>query len=261
MAKRFAYWSVADAEYAKMMETSVVSARAAGIVEDFHVWTDETVRGAVCHPSGVFDKNRYMFKFKFLRDEVSRFDYDYFVFIDADNYFVRHPGQGTFDRLLRDNKWFVQLESDCTSPFVKREDWWGCPIRWYSLLLRYHGVTAKRIYNTNAGFWIVRKEAIAEFCSRGIEFFEYCRNELHLVNFTEEPSLAYLGHFVDDPEQNTLCATSSVWASDWTGHFNDRLPDGRSWQFEDYMSGERHRVNPAIVHAMRSKEAMIRGKQ
>ena len=44
-------------------------------------------------------------------------------------------------------------------------------------------------------------------------------------------------------------------------HFRDRLPDGRSWQFEDYMSGEKHRVNPAIVHAMRSKEIMARGNR
>lgn len=261
MAERFAYWSVADGDYSKMTETMISAARGVGVEEDFHVWTDDTVRGAICHRSGAFDKQSYMFKFRFLLEEVSRLEYDYFVFLDADNYFVRHPGDEAFDRLLRENKWFAQLESDCTSQFVRREDWWGCPIRWYSLLMRYHGVTAKRIYNTNAGFWIVRKEAIEEFCTRGISFFEFCRSELHLVNFTEEPSIAYLGHLVERAEENTFAATCSIWASDWTGHFKDRLPDGEPWQFEDFMTGEKHRVNPAIVHALRSKNAMIRGCQ
>lgn len=244
-----------------MMETLIASARAVGVEEDFHVWTTSNVRGAISHPSGNFDKQSYMFKFKFLQEGISRLDYEYFVFLDADNYFVRHPGHEAFDRLLRNNKWFAQLESDCTSPFVRREDWWGCPIRWYSLLMRYHGATGKHIYNTNAGFWIVRKEAINEFCNRGIGFFQFCRNELHLVNFTEEPSVAHLGHLVEDPEQNTFNETCTVWASDWIGHFKDRLPNDESWQFEDYMTGEKHRVNPAIVHAMRSKDAMIRASR
>lgn len=241
-----------------MMETLIASARHVGLEEDFHVWTNGRVRGAICHRSGSFDKQSYMFKFRFLQEQVSCLDYDYFVFMDADNFFVRHPGEGAFDRLLRNNKWFAQLESDCTSSFVRREDWWGCPIRWYSLLMRYHGAIGKRIYNTNAGFWIVRREAINEFCTRGIAFFEFCRNELHLVNFTEEPAIAYLGHLVEDPEQNTFDKTCAVWASDWVGHFKDRLPADEPWQFEDYMTGEKHRVNPAIVHAMRSKDAMIR---
>jgi len=69
--------------------------------------------------------------------------------------------------------------------------------------MRFHGVKSAKIYNCNAGFWIVRKEAIQDFYAKAMEFFTYAREELHLVNFTE-------------------------------------------------------RVNPAIVHAMRSKDAMIR---
>jgi hypothetical protein len=242
-----------------MMATSIASARLHGVTEDFHVWTDRNIPGAICHASGNFDHRLYLFKLRFLVNEVAKLDYDYFVFLDADNFFVRHPGHGIFDQLLRDNDWFVQLESLCNSKFVHRGDWWGCPIRWYPLLLRYQGVKSEKIYNCNAGFWIVRKPAIATFYEKAMNFFNFAREELHLVNFTEEPPLAFVGHFVDNPELNNFDATCRVWASDWTGQFANRLPTGEHWDFEDYMSGERMRVNPAIVHAMRSKDALMRG--
>jgi hypothetical protein len=242
-----------------MMATAIASARRSGVQEDFHVWTDREIPGAICHPCGAFDHSLYLFKIKFLLEEVSRLEYDYFVFLDADNFFVRHPGEGAFDKLLRQNPWFVQLESDCTSKFVARGDWWGCPIKWYPLLLRYHGVQSEKIYNCNAGFWIVRKEAIQKFYEKAMAFFQFAREELHLVNFTEEPPLAFVGHFVDDPERNNFASTHWIWASDWTGQFAGRLPTGSPWDFEDYMRGQKTRVNPAIVHAMRSKDALIQG--
>jgi len=52
--------------------------------------------------------------------------------------------------------------------------------------------------------------------------------------------------------------TDFLWASDWKGCYRDRLPDGRDWYYEDYMSAEQLVVNPAIVHAMRSKQAMAK---
>jgi hypothetical protein len=253
---KFCYWSVATGNHAKMMATLIASARRAGVTEDFHVWSDQNIEGAIIHPAFNIDYERYIFKFEFLKSEVSKLDYEYFVFIDADNYFLRKPDD--FIRILRNNKWFVQLESEMTNQFVKRDDWWGCPSRLFPVLLKYLGVKSERVWNTNAGFFIVRKEAIEEFYTKTIEFYTYCRNKLHLLNFTEEPALAFVGHFVDNPEFNTIGATHATWACDWTGVFKNRLPDGNSWQFEDYMSGEkRNNINPAIVHAMRSKDVMI----
>jgi hypothetical protein len=256
---KFCYWSVADGQHANMMACTIASARKAGVQEDFHIWSDLDIPGAITHKIGKYDKSHYIFKLTFLRDEVSKLDYDYFVFLDADCYFVRHPGD--FTDLLRDNKWFVQMENDCTSRFVKRGDWWGCPTKTYNLLIRYflrdHGVEAKTIYNTNAGFWIVRKEAIVEFTSLALGFFQYSRNEMGLTRFTEEAPIAFVGHLVDDPAKNSLAMTSDTWASDWTGQYKNRLPDGKIWTFENYMTSERLKCNPAIVHAMRSKDTMV----
>jgi hypothetical protein len=53
-----------------------------------------------------------------------------------------------------------------------------------------------------------------------------------------------------------------IWASEWTGALKDRLPDGNQWEFNEYMTGKKFMVNPSIVHAMRSKNALVQnGKQ
>ena len=238
-----------------MAETMIASARKAGVTEDFHVFSDQPVAGAINHEAGTFDHDRYIFKFEFLKQAASLIDADYLVFLDADNFFVRHPGD--LSRLIRDNKWWVQMESEMTSPFVNRGDWWGCQARLFPVLLKHLGVQSQKVWNTNAGMFIVRRDAVEEFYQEVMKFYTYCRNDLRLVNFTEEPALAFIGHFVDDPAKNTLGATCSIWACDWTGNYKDRLPDGQSWQFEDYMSGEKRNVNPAIVHLMRGKDAMV----
>lgn len=257
LPERFCYWSVADGDdHALMMQTCIASARRQGVKEDFHVFSDREIPGAITHIVEPFEHDRYIFKFEFLKNEVSKLNYDYFVFLDADNFFTRYPGD--FTRQLRKNKWFAQLESEMTTPLVNRGEWWGCPSRLFPVLLQHQGVKSKRVWNTNAGLFIVRKDAIDEFYEKAMAFYKFCRFELHLVNFTEEPVLAFLAHLVDDPTKNTLAATASTWACDWTGHYRDRLPDGNPWQFEDYMTGEkRNNMNPAIVHAMRSKTAMV----
>lgn len=258
---KFCYWSVADSQggHAAMAATLVDSARRAGVDEQFHIWTDQKIQDAVYHPCGTFNKDHYLFKLAFLRDEVAKLDYDAFVFLDADNFFVRHPGPNMVTDLLRENKWWVQLECQTNTPLATRGDWWGCPLQFFAPVVRSFGVNSKRIYNCNAGMFIVRREAIDEFVERTLTFYDYCRNELRLVNFTEEAPLAYVGHLVDNPERNTLAATHQIWASDWTAQYNNRLPDGNPWIFEDYLSGEKRSVNPAIVHAMRAKQALIKG--
>jgi hypothetical protein len=258
----FCYWSVATGDHAKMMKSCITTARMRGVTEDFHVWTDEPWetddRGITFHVIEQLSNDHYLFKFEYLKEEVSKLDYKYYVWLDADNCFVRKPR--SFDSLLRDNKWFVQLESKCEGPFVKRDNWWQIPIKWYKILLHYKGVPKDRpVYNTNAGFWIVRREAVEEFYNMAMEFFEFCRNELHLLGITEEVALAFVGHFVNDWQKNTYKKTNNFWACDWTGQYRDRLPNGEAWTFEDYMSGEHNKNSPAIVHVMRAKELLIKG--
>ena len=89
---RYCFWSVADGPYANMLQASVRSARRVGVFKDFHLWSDRLVPEAICHLTGPFDKRLWLFKLAFLRQQVSRLNYDYFVWLDADTWFVRHHG-------------------------------------------------------------------------------------------------------------------------------------------------------------------------
>jgi hypothetical protein len=245
---------VVDGPYAEMMKTVVRSARAVGVFKDFHVWADRSIDGAILHPVKAFDKAHYLLKFTFLREAVSQLNYDYFMWLDADTYFVRHPGDVL--RVLQGAPVHASLESDACSPHAQRPDWWGCPLPVYAGLMESRGVRSRAIFNVNAGLWIVHHDVIETFCALAFESWQFCRDRGHV--FTEEAPLAYVTHMLcGNPYEHTLQATAELWASDWTGCYQDRLPDGQTWTFVDYFTGESFAVNPAIVHAMRSKEAMV----
>lgn len=254
---KFCFWSVADGDHADMMKTCIESARNVGVTEDFHIWTDKDIPGAICHECGKYDKYKYLFKLRFLYNEVKKLDYQFFIFLDADNYFVRKPEDDAFDKLLNGNKIFVQMENECTSSKVKRDQWWGMSLKFFIQTNKIKGVQNNKIWNTNAGFWIVKKDYIDEFYEKTMDFWLYCFHDLG-IEFTEEAPIAYIGNLQQkNPEQSSLRNTSHIWASDWTGNYKDRIPTGEEWDFEDYLSGEKVKVNPCIVHAMRSKKKMI----
>lgn len=235
--KKFCYWTVADGDHAYMAETMIDSARAVGVEEDFYLISDREIPAAVfTYDCGAFDKNHYLFKFLFLRDHMQNLlNYEYFVFIDADCYFVRHPGN-VLD-YLKGAPIHVCLESDCALPSV-RPDWWGCPLPIYVELMRQRGVKSKQVYNTNAGFWIVKRTAIKHFCELAYSFWNYCKDRGY--TFTEEAPLAYCGHMMTgDCELHTLRSTTELWASDWMGVYKGRLPDD--------VSGERKQRNLLVV--------------
>jgi len=253
---RYCYWSVVDGRYAAMMETAIRSARRVGVQEEFHVWTERPVEGACCHSAGQFKKDHYLFKLNFLQQEVRKVECEYFVWLDADNYFVRNPGD--LSSLLCHSPVHATLESDACGHSNQRPDWWGCPLPVYADLMRQQGVKSNAIFNVNAGFWMVHRDVIDTFCALAFGFWEACR--VAGYTFTEEAPLAYATHMLcGNPYLHTLAHTAECWASDWTGCYKNQLPDGKDWVFEDYFNGEKFRVNPAIVHAMRSKKEMTLG--
>lgn len=254
MKERYCYWSVVDGEYSDMMKCVIASAREAGVFKDFHIWTSKPVEGAICHEVKKLDKTLYLFKLHFLRTAVRKLKYDYFVWLDADTCFVRNPGN--LLRVLYSSPVHSSLESDACFPENVRPDWWDCPLPNYVKLMRFRGVRSKAIFNVNAGFWIVHHDVIDTFCDLALDFWQFCRKAGY--EFTEEPPLAYATHMLcGNPYLHTLTNTSDLWASDWTGCYANTLPDGQEWLFQDYFSGRTFPVNPAIVHAMRSKDALI----
>jgi hypothetical protein len=254
MKVRYCYWSVVDGDYAWMMEAVIRSARAAGVHHDFHVWSDRTIEGAINHSAGKFDKWGCLFKLVFLRDAVRQLDYEYFIWLDTDMWFVRHPGDPL--RALQGAPIHIALECDLTNPKSVRADWWNCPRDKFVSLMREHGVRSRSIFNVNGGLFIVHREAIETVFKLAFDFWQSAKGQG--FKFNDEPLLCYAMHMLcGDPYAHTTRATIDLWASDWMGVFRDRLPDGRPWWFTDYFTGERIPANPAIVHAMRSKKALV----
>ncbi len=258
MIARYCFWSVVDGEYAEMMKTTIRSARQWGVFHEFHAWTDRPIPEAICHQLGKFDKRGWLFKLVYLRESVSKLNYDYFVWLDADTYFVRNPGNVL--RVLAHSPVHVVFESDVCHPGNLRQDWWGCPSHALADLMRQRGVRSRSIFNTNGGFWIVHHDVIETFCNLTYDFWQFCKGcGFALV---DEPLLSYAAHMLcGNPYIHNLRNAPDLWASDWTGCFGERLPDGKPWCFVDYFTGEKLEVNPAIVHAMRSKTALATAAQ
>jgi hypothetical protein len=122
--------------------------------------------------------------------------------------------------------------------------------------MRARGVCSRAIFNVNSGLHIVHHDVIDTVSDLAFEFWHFCKKHGHA--FPDEPPYAYAMHMLcGNPFIHTLRASTDLWASDWTNNFSDRLPDGQPWCFVDYFTGEKLAVNPAIVHAMRSKKALL----
>ena len=152
MTPSYCYWSVADGEYARMFAATIQSARRAGVFKDFHVWADRPIPEAISHEAGPFEKWQYLFKLTFLRDAVRKLNYDYFVWLDTDTWFVRNPGNVL--RVLKGSPIHIALESDVCRKENKRSDWWRCPNETFAALMRTKGVRSRAIFNVNGGLFI-----------------------------------------------------------------------------------------------------------
>ena len=122
--------------------------------------------------------------------------------------------------------------------------------------MRKSGVASKEIRNSNGGFWICHKDFINKASELAYKFHNYLKS----FNMTvpEEVSIAYLSHLMSPRlEDRFLENFTNYWASDWTETFKDTVPNDREWEYTSYMTYEKILVKPAIVHAMRSKKALV----
>jgi hypothetical protein len=246
------FWSVADGECAWMLQALVHSFHRVGMKGDFHVFCDRQIEGTIHHPIEKLDTRGFLFKITFLQHALKYLDYRYFVYFDSDTLFVRKPGP--LLKAMHESSLHFFLESDLTQP-VKRSHWWNCPIDNFIAMMRDCGVVSEKIYTLNSGFFIIRKEAIELACNLAMDFWKYALDKGY--QFPDEPAWAYAMHLLcDDSGKHLLADSPDLWCSDWEGVFKGCLPDGKEWIFRDYMTGEPRTVNPAIIHALRSKEAL-----
>jgi len=252
---KICYWSIAWGSYNYILQTLLKSFKDVGMKEDFHIFSDMKLKYAHNHDliaSIELDKLQF-FKFHYLK-EISKLDYDIFVFIDADHFFVKKP-EITIEEILNEDGWHSFLESPVNSNKTKRKDWWG--IENEDLVKYFHelGVTEEEIRNTNGGFWICKKEFVNQAFDLAFKCHNYLKSKNHIV--PEEVSIGYISHMTKNPKNRYAEKYFNYWASDWTNNFLNQIPQNRYWQWVSYMTNEIFLINPAIVHAMRSKNALI----
>ena len=250
-------WSVAWGDYSYMLQALVSSLRRTGFGGKIVVFCDRPIKEAEWHPiDPSIDLDQLQFwKFDYLCKHMAKEPGKDLVFIDSDHYVVRNVSEH-LPKLLKDGPWHSFLEGSINTPSTRRGDWWGCPNADFVRMCRDFGVMQKEIRNSNGGFWAIRSEFAETSRIFAKEFHEFARKRGHV--FPEEVSIAVMSHmFSEDHSVSFVEKWAHVWGSEWTGTLQDRVPDGNPWKLVNYMSGETSLVNPAIVHAMRSKSALI----
>ncbi len=253
MSPRFCYWSIGTGAYCDLLHSMVDSARRAGVTEDFHFWTDREVPGATCHPAGRFDNWGWLFKLVFLRRDVARLNYDYFIYLDSDTWFVRRPMDP--EELLQGSPMHATLEADLTGP-LEIPVWWDYPASTFVTLMRKAGVRHRAVRNVNGGMFIVRRAAIDAMYQLASAFWRFCREQGVLC--VDEPLIAYAMQVLcDQPDKHTLAMTHRFWATDTNGAYATQLPDGRPFRFSGFHRQYNCLVDPAIVHLVRGKDPLF----
>lgn len=257
MNNKFCYWTISWGDYDYMAQSLISSAKEIGVEEDFYAFTEKPVSNCFNFRlnSNIENDQLQFFKFKYLKEEMSKLNYEYFIFIDSDHYFVRKP-ELSIDEIMMGSPWHSFLESSINTPKTKRSDWWEIPNRNFEIIMRKNGVFSTEIRNTNGGFWICHKDFIDTACDLAYSFHEELKRYNYLV--PEEVSIAYLSHLFSPRIQDRFAERFiNYWSTDWTGYFKDRLPVDEEWVNKSYMTYEDLKVKPAIVHAMRSKNMLI----
>lgn len=253
---KICYWSISWGSYSYMLQSLVNSFKRVGQEEDFHVFSDKKLKLAINHelnPNIILD-NLQFFKFYYLKEEISKLNYDIFVFIDADHFFVRKPNINVND-ILGSDPWHSFLESPINSITTKRNDWWQIKNHNLVKYFKQLGIENDEIRNTNGGFWICRKEFIEKAFELAFKCHNFLRSNNHIV--PEEVSISYISHLSKNIKNRYAEKYFDYWASDWTGAFANSLPKNINWEWTSYMTLEKHLVNPAIVHGMRSKDYLL----
>jgi len=253
---KICYWSIAWGQYSYILQSLLKSFKDVGMTEDFHIFSDRELKYAKNHnliDTIQLDQLQF-FKFHYLK-EIAKLDYDIFVFIDADHFFVRKPDIG-IEEILNGDPWHSFLESPVNSIKTQRQDWWGIKNQDLVKYFQELGVVSNEIRNTNGGFWICKKD----FANQAFDLAFKSHNYLKLKNHTvpEEVSIGYISHMSSKDIRNRFAEKYfNYWASDWTTNFSGILPKDKTWEWVSYMTMEKFIINPAIVHGMRSKNALL----
>lgn len=250
MSAKYCYWSVATGAYGALMENCVRTARGAGVFKEFHVLTDRPLDGCECYDAYQCDKAQGLFKLHYLKVGMSRLNFDYFIWIDADTVFMRNPVDvlGVLGR----SPIHVPLEANLSALEEDRQ-WKGTSCFKLRDFFRQSGI-ANQVYLSQSAFWIVHREAIDTVYELALKFW----NEAKAAGMLLDVSAA-LGYAMQllcgDPEAHLLTKCTDLWASDETGEFKHQPSDNAPWTWRGPLGDQAVAIRPGIVHLPSAKRA------
>jgi hypothetical protein len=255
MKARYCYWSVCDGPYGAMMEHCVATARRCGVFKEFHVLTDRPLAGCESYDAFHFEKGHHLFKLHYLKVGMSRLNFDWFVWLDADTVFVRQP----MDLLgcLGRSPLHVPLETTLEG-VVEGQVWNGIPVEVVRELMTGQGVP-KPVHAGSSAFWIAHHDAIDMVYDLAMGFWHKAKESGRELDVSVALSYA-MQMLCADVERHRVVARPDLWAGDTTERFADMPPDGDPWDWKAAPWTESVEVRPALVHLPRSREKRIEGR-
>ncbi len=223
------------------MEHCVRSARACGVFTDFHVLTDRPIPECECYDAFTVEKESGLFQFYYLKLGMTKLNYDYFIWLDADTIFLRNP-LNILDALGH-SPIHVPLEFDMDS-LDQDNTWNGMSLYTARAALKREGILNSPWFCENA-FWIIHRDAIEPVYDLAVGFYHKTKeagDSLHIS--------AALGYAMQilcaDPERHLLTRSPHLWAT----RSGSPPPASESWPWQSRAlpSQTFHPVRPAILH-------------
>jgi hypothetical protein len=237
------------------MEKCVRSARQAGVFKPFQVLTDRPLAGCECYDAFQCDKADGLFKLHYLKAGMSRLNFDYFIWLDADTVFARNP----VDALgpLGRSPIHVPLETNL-SALAEDHEWKG--VSGFRLREVFHREgLAEPVYFSRSAFWIVHHEAIEPVYELALRFWHQARQAG--LKAGVDAALGYAMHLLcADTEAHLLAKHPELWGSDDGGRFEAAPADSGPWQCGRRPGPSVPSVLPAIIHLGRRSGAAGRSE-
>jgi hypothetical protein len=254
--KRICFFTYADGDWRYMAQTMVNSMRVHGVTSDIVCFADKPILGAShTHYRNLTaeQKHLYFFKLDLLATFSHATEYDYVVWLDADNYFVR-PLQDDFLAPMEFSPLHSQLGwSFCDFP---DDTWWSIPNHEIVAKYRKYGVTSDQIYTSNGGYWIVERKFIP-IMSDMVHYFRTVEPEN--ITYIDELVIGWILHLVsgnlrlhlgNNSRSDYIIYEPEVW----------RLPIEHDLYVANNLypgCGGYVKTNPSIVHLVHGKQAML----
>lgn len=208
MRPRYCYWSVADGPYAALLQDCVRSARSCGVFKEFHVLTDRALEDCECYDCYQFEKDNGLFKLHFLKVGITRLNFDYFIWLDADSIFHRNP----LDPLsvLGRSPLHIPLRLKLAEAEENQSDH-GVPLEALRELYRDQGVV-NDAYLSDSAFWLVHHDVIEPAYDLALQFWH--RGKECGLALDVSHALGYAMQILcADPEGHQVSRHPEVWGA------------------------------------------------